>query len=72
MNRRWSDNECELLRKFYPEVNGQISRKEISKLLNRDFTAIEKKAWKLGLRLKKQEENINMEMLKDLENRIDI
>ena len=72
MQRPWTEKEEELLRKFYPCVGDTIMPDELVALLNRSVDSIRCKAAKLGIKGGYGKENINLEILKQLEVRVEI
>ena len=70
--RFWTEKEIELLRKFYPHVGDTIDIDEIAQLMNRSEDSIRCKAEDLKIKGGYGRENINLEIQKDLERRIEI
>ncbi|MBC1914172.1 hypothetical protein HCA73_16085 [Listeria booriae] len=44
--RKWTERECEILRKYHPILNGH----ELAKMLNRTYSAVNTKCYELGLK----------------------
>jgi len=70
--RLWTEREIELLRKYYPLVGESVTEEELCSLLNRTYESIRTKTRQLGLKRRCLQENINLEILKDLEKRFEI
>ena len=65
----WTDEEEEILRKFYPKVGSELTLGELSEILGKTVPAIQDKAKRSGIRIVYQS-NINYELLEQLEKRI--
>ena len=65
----WTDEETEILRKFYPKVGSELTLQELSEILGKTAPAIQDKAKRSGIRIEYQS-NINYELLEQLEKRI--
>lgn len=72
MARRWTERELELLRKFFPHVGDTITIEDMSAMLNRTPESIKCQATNLKLQGGYNKENINFEVLKGLEKKIEI
>ena len=72
MARYWTDREIELLKKFYPHVGDTVDIDELSILLNRSVNSIRCKADERNLKGAYDKDNIDEEILKQLEARIEI
>jgi len=70
--RYWTDREIELLKKFYPHVGDTVDIDELSILLNRSVNSIRCKADERNLKGAYDKDNIDEEILKQLEARIEI
>ena len=69
MNRLWTDEEVEILKKYYPKLGSELSIEELSEVLGRSVSSIRDKAQNIGLKVI-YEENINYELLEQLEKRM--
>ena len=72
MRRYWTDEENELLKKFFPEIGKTITMEDLQKLLNRSVDSIRNHANMLNLKSGYHGSNINIDFLKDLERKIEI
>jgi len=72
MHKLWTKKEEELMHRFYPHVGDTIEIDEIAALLNRSVTAVREKARHLKLEGGYRKDNINLEIQKQLERRIEI
>jgi len=70
--RYWTDREIELLKKFYPHAGDTIDLRDLATMLNRSVNSIRCKADDFGLKGAYGKDNIDEEILKQLEARIEI
>jgi hypothetical protein len=68
---KWTDEEEEILKKFYPKVGSELTIHELAEVLGRGINAVQNKAKNMGLRVE-HKSNINHELLEQLEKRIPI
>lgn len=71
MKRQWTDEEIEILKKYYPLIGDRISIEELCDILNRTQNSIYAKAQSMGLK-QAQINRINYDLLEQLEKRITI
>ena len=69
MNRLWTGEEVEILKKYYPKLGSELSIEELSEVLGRSVSSIRDKAQNIGLKVI-YEKSINYELLEQLEKRI--
>jgi len=71
MNRKWTDKEIEILKKYYPLIGDQTSIEELCEILNRNQNSIYNKAQSMGIK-QAHVDRINYDFLKSLEERVKI
>jgi len=71
MNRKWIDEEIEILKKYYPLIGDQTSIDELCEILNRNPNSIYAKAQSMGIK-QAQVDRVNYDLLKSLEERVKI
>ena len=71
MRRPWTDEEVEILRKYYPLVGQKISIQEICEILERSQPSVYDKAQKMGIKTE-YTSRIDYALLEQLEKRVKI
>jgi len=71
MNRKWTDKEIEILKKYYPLIGDKISIEELCEALNRSQNSVYAKAQSMNIK-QAQVDRINYDFLKSLEERVKI
>jgi len=71
MNRKWTDEEIEILKKYYPLIGDQTSIDELCEILNRSQNSVYAKAQTMGIK-QIQMDRVNYDLLEQLEKRITI
>ena len=71
MKRLWTEEEVEILKKYYPLIDSDLSIEELGEILNRTHDSIRRKAHNLDLKVE-YKSNINYDLLKQLSERVKI
>jgi len=71
MNRKWTDEEVEILKKYYPLIGDQTSLDELCEILSRNQNSVYAKAQSMGIK-QIHVDKINHDLLEQLEKRITI
>jgi len=71
MQRKWTEEEIEILEKYYPLVPMKCSIEELAEIMNRSPNSVRSKAQGLGLRTQ-QVDMIDRDLLKTLVERVKI
>ena len=71
MNRSWTEEETNIIKKYFPLIPTKLSIEELVQILNRSAASIHQKAYSLGLKMQSVD-MIDRDLLKKLVERVEI